>query len=426
MADRLPSKHHLSDKNIVIAGAGIAGLSFAIAITKQWHSTTTAEPPKITIYERDSAEDTIGREGYSLSLRSDPPGGIQALQKLGIIGQMIEASIKDVVKKNGGFVIWGKDWSEIIKVRAVVPRGLPVGSLRIARKNLRKIMIDAAEEAGCQIHWGVRCTSVSSSSKGLTVALSNGEEVACDMLVAADGASSRLRAQLRPDDNLQFLNTVCFGGTAVFPEGTSPPEPIDRDWGLMPLNRDRTAIFFSPVGPNTALWSVSYRTETQIKPSKPPVSEEVANQVLKEARERVKNPPRLWEELLERTDRDTIMTFNARDKVAFAHGEETLPKEFANGKVVFLGDANHAVSPFAGNGANMALCDGWELASALLQASSVRAGVEKYDKVVVPQRNRVTRQSHVAIGIAHSEGWKLWWSMLFLRVMRIVFFKYVR
>lgn len=422
MAEQLPSKHYLSGKTIVIAGAGIGGLSFAIALHKQWPSNTTAEPPTIILYERDSAENAIGREGYSLSLRSDPPGGMQALQKLGVIDAMIEASIKDVEKNHGGFCIWNRDFSEVIKVRAVVPRGLPVGSLRIARRNLHKVLVDAASETGCKIHWGMMCTSVASSSNGVTVTLSTGEEVNADMLIAADGASSKLRAQLRPNDTLQFQNTVCMGGTAVFPEGTSLPQPIDRDWGLMPLNKNQTALFFSPVGPNRALWSLSYRSEMPVTPAKPPISEEVGDWVMKEAHERVKDPPPLYYKLVEKTDRGSIMVFNARDKQAFPHNAETLPKEFAGGKVVFIGDANHAVSPFAGNGANAAVCDGWELASKLLEASRVAEGVESYDKVV-PQRNRIVRQSHIAIAIAHSEGWRLWFSLLFLKVLRIVFFK---
>lgn len=428
MAGPLLSKHHLSGKTIVIAGAGIGGLSLAIALHKQWPSVTTAEPPTVILYERDSAEDAIGREGYSLSLRSDPPGGMQALQKLGVIDAMSEASIKDVEKKSGGFCIWNRDFSEVIKARAVVPKGLAVGSLRISRRSLRKVLADAASETGCKIHWGVMCTSVSSSpsSEGVTISLSNGEKANADMLVAADGASSKLRAQLRPNDTLQFQNIVCMGGKAVFPEGTSIPPPVDRDWGLMPLNQKHTAIFFSPVGPNVASWSLSYRSETPATPAKPPVSDEVADRVLKEARERVKGLPAQYYDLVDKTERESIMVFNAQDKQAFAHNAETLPKEFVGGKVVFIGDANHAVSPFAGNGANMALCDGWELASALLQAKSVGEGVEKYDRLVVPQRNRVVRQSHIGIAIAHSEGWRLWLSLLFLKILRIVLFKYVR
>lgn len=426
MEQPIPQNHHLSGKKIVIAGAGMAGLSFAIATYKHWPAISTAPPPTLICYERETTQDAIGREGYSLSLRSDPPGGIQALQRLGILDTMVEASIKHVSEKDGGFCVWDKSWGEILKLRARVPPSLPVGSLRIARKNLRSVMVKAAVAAGLEIHWGVACVSVAKAhgdgSSALVVDLSSGAKENCDMLIAADGASSKLRAQLRPSDTLQFQNIVCMGGTAVYPPGESPPSPVDRSWGLMPLNEKHSALFFSPVGPNTALWSLSYRSEDPVKVQRPPVSDEVATTILKEVRGHSTNFPALLHELVNRTDKDSIMVFNARDKSAFAHTASTIGT--FSPYVVFLGDANHAVSPFAGNGANMALCDGWDLAEQLLNSASVEEAVKKYDDIVVPRANRVIKQSHVAIAMAHSQGWRLYLAMLFLRFMKFIWFRH--
>ena len=424
MEQSIPQIHHLSGKKTIIAGAGMAGLSFAIAMYKQWPAISTAPPPTFICYERDTTQDIISREGYSLSLRSDAPGGIQALQKLGILDAMVEASIKDVAEKDGGFCVWDKNWKEIIKLRARVPPSLPVGSLRIARKNLRSVLIKAAVAAGLEILWGVACVSVAhdDGSSGLTVGLSSGANETCDMLIAADGASSKLRAQLRPSDTLQFQHIVCMGGTAVYPPGESPPSPVDRDWGIMPLNEKHSAMFFSPVGPNTALWSLSFRSETPAEVQKPPVSDGVAKAVLKEVQGHSTNFPTLFQELVNRTDKDSIMVFNARDKQAFAHNASTIGA-FAP-HVVFLGDANHAVSPFAGNGANMALCDGWDLAEQLLKSASVEEAVKKYDNIVVPRANKVVKQSHIAIAIGHSQGWRLYLAMLFLKFVKFILLRY--
>src|SRR6201996_3386992 len=86
--------HFLSNKTILIAGGGIAGLSFAISLRKQWLShplTSSAPPPRLQIYERDAHGDLLNRQGYSMSIREDsmkpPPsdtqltGGVHALQK---------------------------------------------------------------------------------------------------------------------------------------------------------------------------------------------------------------------------------------------------------------------------------------------------------------------------------------------------------
>jgi len=426
MSEQILPRHYLSGKTIVIAGGGVAGLAFAVGLRKLWPSTTTAQPPTLIIYERDTAEDAIGREGYSLSLRSDPPGGIQALQRLGVLEDMIAASIEDVHKKNGGFCIWDKKFNPILKVHATIPAGLPVGGLRISRRGLRKVLVQAAEAAGCQIHWDVRCTGLSSTpGSRITAALSTGDTVACDMVIAADGASSKLRAQLRPHDTLHFQNIAAVGGTAVFPAGTAPPEPVDRDWGLMPLGTKGSALFFSPVSPNTALWSLSFRADAPVQAARSPVPDEAAEWALQTAREYVAGLPPLFYELVDKTDKNTIMVMNARDKYAFGHGPGELPEEFGQGKVIFIGDANHAVTPFAGNGANMALCDAWELAVQLLSATSTEEAVQQYDKLVVPERNKIVRQSHIAIAVGHAEGWRLWLALLFLRSLKMLLLRYV-
>src|SRR5699024_1673821 len=81
--------------------------------------------------------------------------------------------------------------------------------------------------------------------------------------------------------------------------------------------------------------------------------------------------------------------------------------------IIFIGDANHAVSPFAGNGANMALLDGWELAEQLTKGGTVSAAVDAYDEKSTPRSAAAVRQSHWSISALHATGMKL----LMYRVM---------
>src|SRR5690349_13657417 len=88
-----------------------------------------------------------------------------------------------------------------------------------------------------------------------------------------------------------------------------------------------------------------------------------------------------------------------------------------------LGDANHCVSPFAGNGASLALNDGWDLARQLCESSSLKEAITAYDALVESRSREVLKQSHYAIALAHARGWKAW---VYLVVIRLVAWLFLR
>lgn len=92
---------------IIVIGAGIAGLAFIISLRKQWADSTPF--PDIVLYERDSKETSIGREGYSISIRGDAlAGGLHASDKMGILEEAIDASTTSSVPadERGTFRVW--------------------------------------------------------------------------------------------------------------------------------------------------------------------------------------------------------------------------------------------------------------------------------------------------------------------------------
>jgi 2-polyprenyl-6-methoxyphenol hydroxylase-like FAD-dependent oxidoreductase len=421
MAGAYPEqKPFLAGKKVIVAGAGIAGLSFVIALRKQWSalkpdSGPSIEPLTVVIYERDTKQLSTDREGHSLSIRSDPySGGVQALSKLGLLEPMLRASITGTKNDNSGFAIWDKDWNEVLKMKPrILDPSLP--SMRIARKALRQILIDAVSPDDF-IHWGVQCTDAVQLDNGrVQIHFSNGDKDECDLLIAADGANSKLRTSLRPDDGLSFAGAVCIAGQASFPSGIPPP--LHQDWGTV-IGAGGVSLFAAPVDAHRAVWSLSYRSAGPRERLRPPLAPERADRLRREAldRGRLIGPP--FGALVGASDGATLAVANARDRDPFAHvgaGGEC-------GRVVFIGDSNHAMSPFAGNGANMALMDGWELAEQLCKCSSLRDALKAYDASSMPRSKSAIRMSHRTIAMAHAQGWRLVLYVFFMRVMKLLLF----
>ena len=328
--------HPLANKHIIVAGGGIAGLAFVRAFVRNWPDEDPR--PRITLYERREQHVSPDREGYTISVRSDVmSGGMQALQKLELLDEMFAASVTGQHGGAGKFRIWDINFNPILtfKTPKTPPDGLPVHGMRIARYVLRQGLIDAIPTR-VMAHWQLSCTSASELSDGrVQVTLSNGSTDECDLLIAADGANSKVRAALRPNDNLSYAGAVCISATAQFPDGL--PDPIKEDHGIF-LGAGPSSLFVSPVDDTKASWSVSFLEDKPRNALRGKDAMEWKNEILEQARDHGKRFGQPFSQLVDATNPATLMLFNTMDKQPINH------KEMVNTPVVFIGDANHAVS----------------------------------------------------------------------------------
>ncbi|KAI8651666.1 FAD-binding-3 domain-containing protein [Fusarium keratoplasticum] len=388
-----PNAHFLENKSIVVAGAGMAGLAFAISLKKRWGNS---QPLRLTIFDRDSRNGDPKRQGYSLSINGvDKDGGLVALQKIDLLDRVIEAATPGTTSMS--FKMWDSNWSELISISAKPYEDLPVGGLRIARADLREILIQEAEALGIDINWDSQCLSAASSLDGgieITVS-SNGSSSTvqhkCNILVAADGAHSKIRASIRPDDVLQYAGATQIGGLAVFQDEI--PKPLSEAWGIL-ISGHGNSCFAAPIRGKTVVWALSKAEEM---PAQTAGGDGCA--LLEEARQLGEEIGDPYSSLLKATDPSTAFAIPAKDKQPFNH-QGVLPG------VIFIGDSNHAVSPFAGNGANTAMQDGCDLAELLFSSDSLEGAVVAYDSVSVPRAEKTLKSSHWRISIANLEGIK--------------------
>ncbi|KAM4057307.1 monooxygenase [Hirsutella rhossiliensis] len=197
--------HFLAGKKIIVAGSGIAGLSFVIALRRLWDPAL--DPPEVIIYDRDGRRIGPDREGYSLALHGlDGDGGLVACRDLGLL----DAVLGRAGARADGSTSY-KIWDE----------GLADGRIRVHL----------------------------SATNGPGVSRTDD----CDLLIAADGAHSKVRASFRPDDEPEYNGTVLVGGVGRFVDGV--PSTLNH-WGMV-VSGQGIGYFFAPVDDTGLLWVLS-------------------------------------------------------------------------------------------------------------------------------------------------------------------------
>ncbi|KAK0278417.1 hypothetical protein LTR35_009156 [Friedmanniomyces endolithicus] len=398
-----PALSLLDGKRIAVVGAGIAGLSFVVSLRRSW-TKDLGVFPEVVHYEREENMPDESHERYSVRIRgAGSSAGAHALRKMKILETTINSGITRPGFARGhthGYItVKSLDWLRLVSLRDGT-RGSPLDAdFRIGRLRLRQILHKVASEYG-KVNWGSVCSGVTSQQDGrLCLSFDDGKKDVCDFLVVADGANSKIRKYLRPQDNLSFAGPINISVVSRFAE--SAPPLLNRDWGIV-ASGNGTALFTCPVDKTTVHWSLSYMANEPGDLPRRPISPELSAQILREAQDMGTAFGDPFRVLVDNSDPTTVRVFNSNDKEPFAHGPaNNLPRG-----VIFIGDSNHAVTPFAGSGANMALLDGHDLAECLCMHRSIDEATKAYDQRSLPRARRLLKNSHYTIAVAHAAGWR--------------------
>ena len=197
-------------------------------------------------------------------------------------------------------------------------------------------------------------------------------DVDADLVVAADGIRSRLRAELFPG----YPGPV-YTGTTAWRSVTEARFP--RDLAITQTLGPGTEFGVLPLGDGRVCW---YAATTA--PEGGGSADEVGL-----VRELVGD----WHDpvpaVLAATPPGTVLRHDIHELVA------PLPP-CARGRVALLGDAAHAMTPYLGQGAGMALEDAVVLAAACARHDTVPQALADYDRARRPRTRSVARASRLA------------------------------
>jgi 2-polyprenyl-6-methoxyphenol hydroxylase-like FAD-dependent oxidoreductase len=211
----------------------------------------------------------------------------------------------------------------------------------------------------------------------------DGDQSAASVVVAADGAGSRLAAQLLPDRPPLDLGATALWGSAKLAAGDRSlmPQALERSGVLAIGDSPGRAVFFTemrfpespekafarlapdyqaPVNDDYVMWGLVYTAGSTpaagAEPS-PAQLHALATQLSAEFHPLIRD-------LIAATDPESVLRTRLR--------ASPRPGSWPPGRVTLLGDAVHAMPPFGAHGGNTALRDAALLASKLGPAISER------------------------------------------------------
>ncbi len=357
---------------IIIAGAGIGGLSCALMLH--------ARGVKAEVYEQAPELREIGVGINTL------PQAIGELADLGLLPALDAVAIR-----TRELIYLNRLGQEVWREKRGMHAGHPVPQLSTHRGQLQKAIYDAVVERLGQaaVRTGLRFAGFVQNEGGVTVHFTDarqggpGMTVRGDALICADGIHSVGRRLFYPDEGAPHWDGVMMWRGAT-------DWPVFRGGETMVISGGMGAKFvLYPIGPGTSKdtrltnWAV----------------------VIKMADGAVSPPPKeSWSrtgqlaEVLPYAKRFIVPGFDVEGLVreterCFEYpmcDRDPLPR-WTFGRVTLLGDAAHPMYPVGSNGASQAILDARALSDALARAAHPMQALYEYEKQRLPKTAEIVR-----------------------------------
>lgn len=313
------------EMRIAVIGCGAAGAAAGVFLKRAGHA--------VTVFEQAPESRAVGA-GFLMQ-----PTGMDVLRELGIYDEVISHA-----SKVNRLHVLEKDGRDLMELRyGEIGEGFFGAGLH--RPVVMAALIGLLVNEGVEIRWGARIEGARKLADGWEV-----EDEKFDLLIVADGARSAMRRALLGEgfDRGYGWGAHWFIGknNGVFPS-TDLHQIVDGT---------RKLAGFLPTGRETGggeellslFWSVRVADDAEIR----------------------RQPLRKWKDdilaLCPRAD-DLLGQIDDWEQVLTARYGDVRMGKWHRDRLVFLGDAGHAMSPQLGQGVNLALADASCLAACLAE-----------------------------------------------------------
>jgi 2-polyprenyl-6-methoxyphenol hydroxylase-like FAD-dependent oxidoreductase len=358
--------------SIAIVGAGLSGLVCARILQRNGVA--------VTVYEADATA-AARQQGGSLDIHADT--GQIALEEAGLLEEFRART------HVGGEAIRVLDKNARVHIDHKEPPG-GRGRPEIDRKALRQLLIDSLEPD--TVAWGHKVVAARPAGPGHELEFTGGGTVRADLVVGADGAWSKVRALLTPAKPVYTGITIVE--IRLSDAATDHPDALALT-GRGSLFALSDSKYIGGHGGDTIALGCGFRVPEDWVSAGGIDWESPAA-----ARQGLLSRFTDWAPPLTDLIRDCDDTIWPRPIYALPTGLTWDPVP----GVTAVGDAAHLMSPFAGEGANLALIDGADLARAILDHDDLGTALAGYEKTMFPRAAKSAAASQKGLDTMFVDG----------------------
>lgn len=339
---------------ITIIGAGIAGLTTAIALRKSGFETEIFE-----------AAPKLEHAGSGLGLAAN------AFKALAVIG------LADKIKSRGSKMYFFEIHNKSGKVLSKVSGGDFGENIAIHRADLHDALLE--EIPSGTLHTGRKATGLEETGKGIRVRFEDGTTHDTDYLIIADGINSKLRDAVAPEAKVNYSGYTCWRGVTK-----NPGKEVK---GAYEIWDPKGRFGYVPLPGNRIYWFACIPA---------PEGKQMAHFTLADLEDYFGGFGHTVRRLIESTPAGEVVYDDIRDMKPL--------RNYSYGNILLIGDAAHAATPNMGQGACQAIEDAVVLARTMAKRPSVSRSFSSFEKKRLARTHYIIKQSAKIGRIAHLQN----------------------
>ncbi len=338
-----------------IIGAGIGGLTTAIALEKKGFKTRVFEQAE-----------SIKPVGAGIILANN---AMQVFEKLGL---------REIIEENGNAISSLNITKATLKTLSTVDlsyfeKKFKAKNIAIHRGVLQQILIDQLSPSSLILNH--KLNKITKNPNGYSLEFQNGKKNQSSILIAADGLNSVVRQNLFPNNTIRNAHQICWRGITEYNLPQKYQHELNEAWGKS------ERFGFVQIAKNKVYW---YALKS-FKKNKDEFNVKNIDSYFSEYNTLIKD----------------IISSSKKEQINTAEISDLKPTDtWYKESICLIGDAAHATTPNMGQGACQAIEDAYILSECLKKYDTSNA-FKEFQKNRLPKAHQVVKSSWMIGKMAH-------------------------